>query len=34
MCRYNIINNWDYVGLAKAFDNQNGHVLACRVTRL
>lgn len=30
-CRYNVINNWDYVGVAKAFDNGAGHVIASRV---
>ena len=31
-CRYNYINNWDYVGLAKAMDNANDHVIATRVS--
>ncbi len=26
-----MINNWDYVGVAKAFDNGAGHVIASRV---
>lgn len=30
--RYNVINNWDYVGVAKAFDNGAGHVIASRVS--
>jgi pyruvate decarboxylase len=30
---YNIINNWDYCGLCRAFDNGKGHVLTQRVTK-
>ena len=32
LSRYNVINNWDYVGVAKAFDNGAGHVIASRVS--
>lgn len=30
-CRYNVINNWDYVGLCKSFDNGAGHAIAVKV---
>lgn len=31
MCRYNAINNWDYVGVCNAFDNGAGQAIALRV---
>jgi len=30
---YNVINNWDYCGLARSFDNGKGHVMARRCTK-